>query len=400
MTAAARPAGTQRPGRCAMTAPTAGGGWLDRWAVSVGAGMLRAIMLARWSAHALVAVSMLGASVAHAEAVVATLAQVKGEVSVRAPGAGAYAKASAGATLASGARVKTGAGAEARLEYPGGAVLEIKPGSELIVRVPGGNKPAGATLFLGRVWSKVAKGAGGDTKFEVESANAVAGVRGTEFEVGVGLDGSTRVRVTEGEVAVGGEDDGARTGVKAGKELESEDGKLGKVRPSPADADWDGWFSRSAARMEKAGLKVAQSLDGRLGRRKAQVDKLVAEQKKLRQAIQRLEAAGKKGDDVRGELERTHAQLERVTARLESMKGRLEGAFGLFATWSARAQGLPDGAQIGAMARDVEKVAQDFADMIEEGTDQSQEGMDELMDDMRRGKSDRPKDSAADELFR
>ncbi len=357
--------------------------------------MLPATMLARASVLCMLLVS----SPAWADAAVAVLASAKGDVKVRAAGASAYAAAAPGAKLASGARVKTEAGGEAKLEYPGGIVVDVKPGSELIVRVGAGGKPSGATLFLGRVWSKVAKGAGGDTKFEVESANAVAGVRGTEFEVGVGLDGSTRVRVSEGEVGVASEDDPA-VGVKSGKEVESQDGKLGRLRSADADPDWDGWFGKSAARMEKAGLKVAQSLDGRLNRRKAQVDKLVAEQKKLRQQIVRLEAAGKRGEDVDAELKRTHAQMEKVTARLESMLARLQGAFGLFATWSNRAKGLPDGAQIGAMAKDVEKIAADYADMIEEGTDQSQEGMDEMMDDMRKGKSDKPKQNAADELFR
>lgn len=364
-------------------------------AVALLAARLRIAPALGSAAVGLAALAALPAWAAPADGV-AVLASVKGGVSVRAPGAASYAPARGGAQLASGARVKTEAGGEARLEYPGGIVVEVKPGSELIVRVGAPGKSSGATLFLGRVWSKVAKSAGGDTKFEVESANAVAGVRGTEFEVGVGLDGTTRVRVSEGEVGVASEDE-RTVGVKSGKEIESEDGKLGKLRPAEGDPDWDGWFGKSAARMEKAGLKVAQSLDGRLGRRKAQVEKLIAEQKKLRQQIVRLEKAG---EGSAAELARAHAQLEKVTARLESMASRLQGAFGLFATWSNRAKGLPDGEQIGAMARDVAKVAADFADMIEEGTDQSQEGMDELMDDMRKGKSDKPKDTAGDELFR
>jgi len=321
-----------------------------------------------------------------------------GDVKVKPPGPkGAYGAAAAGAKIANGSRVKTEATATAKLTYPDGSVVDVKSGSELIVRVVTG-RPSGVTLFAGRVWSKVAKGAGGDTKFEVESANAVAGVRGTEFEVGVGIDGSTRVRVTEGEVAVGGEDD-RPVPVSAGKEIESEDGRMGKARPAPEDPDWDGWFTRSAQRMEKTGLKVAKSLDGRLNRRKAQVQRLLAQIKTLKQAVIKLEAQKKRGEDVGTELEKKFSELEKVTARMEGMKERLEGAFGVFDRWKSGVPG-PDADKIAGMSKAIEKVAADFADMVEEGTDQSQESMDEMMDDGRRGKSDKPKDSAADELFK
>jgi len=59
-----------------------------------------------------------------------------------------------------------------------------------------------ARLFLGRLWAKVTSVIQGDQKFQVETENAVAGVRGTTFRVDANEDKSVLVRVYDGSVAV------------------------------------------------------------------------------------------------------------------------------------------------------------------------------------------------------
>ena len=49
------------------------------------------------------------------------------------------------------------------------------------------------------------KAVGAQSSYEITTANAVCGVRGTEFETAVGEDGSVRVRVLEGSVNVAGD---------------------------------------------------------------------------------------------------------------------------------------------------------------------------------------------------
>jgi len=61
-----------------------------------------------------------------------------------------------------------------------------------------------ARLVAGEVWAKVAKAVGGDSRFEVQTANAVAGVRGTTFRVNARTDRSVVVKVYGGTVAVAG----------------------------------------------------------------------------------------------------------------------------------------------------------------------------------------------------
>lgn len=77
-----------------------------------------------------------------------------------------------------------------------------------------------AHLLLGRIWSKVKKALKGQpTKYEITSDRAIAGVRGTVFEVALSPD-EARVQVEEGEVAVSRPGaPGAVESVRAGEAL-------------------------------------------------------------------------------------------------------------------------------------------------------------------------------------
>lgn len=332
------------------------------------------------------------------------LREHKGDVSVRLPQEKGYAPASSGAVLPEGTRLRTGQDGEATIRFEGGEESKVRPRSEIIVRASSSSegRTSGIVLFFGRVWSKIAKSAGAGNTFEVRSANAVAGVRGTEFEVGVADDGSTRVIVGDGVVAVEGDDAASPVEVARGWEIEgSSAGHLDGRKKAEQKPDWDGWFSARAKQLEKQGIRVARDLEGRLNRRREKVEALLKEQRGLRKAIEALEVKKETGSKVDGELKEKLSALERVTSRLEDMKARLHGAFGLFARWGALARkGGMDGAEdLGKMSDNIAKVAADFADMIEEGTDQSEEGMDDMLDDMKKGKKDRPTKNAGDELF-
>ncbi|MBI2372562.1 MAG: FecR domain-containing protein [Deltaproteobacteria bacterium] len=346
------------------------------------------------------ALSLSLASVAEAAPGSLEIVEVTGSVLGRGPSEKEFKVMTKGATLEPGSRVKTPVGGRARVRYPDGTETVVEEESEALLDVGSEDQPSSASLFLGRVWAKVAHATGSGSSYEVRSANAVAGVRGTVLEVGVGLDGSARVVVDEGKVVVDGEEGSSNVG--AGQLVEaSSSGRVGRVSKTPEDRDWSGWFSARAKKMEAEGLAVAKSLNGRLKTRKTQLKKLIDEQRGLRREIQALEKADKRGErGARAKLEQKMQRLERVTARLRSMRSRVEGAFALFRSWTERTKGLKDGPAIMAMASDVEKVAAEFADMIEEGTDMSEEGMEEMMDDMKSGKSDRPSKNEMDDFLK
>jgi hypothetical protein len=66
------------------------------------------------------------------------------------------------------------------------------------------DRKVSARLAVGKVWANVAKAVGGDARFEVQTENAVAGVRGTTFRVDAATDKSVVVKVYSGTVAVAG----------------------------------------------------------------------------------------------------------------------------------------------------------------------------------------------------
>lgn len=101
--------------------------------------------------------------------------------------------------LAAGDKIELGGDVHMRrgravIELDGGVTLRIFPKSKL--RLSSSKR---VLLLAGKIWAKVVSLAGGE-KFAVETSNAVAGVRGTEFVV-ERHDGRTKLAVIEGKVA-------------------------------------------------------------------------------------------------------------------------------------------------------------------------------------------------------
>lgn len=100
-------------------------------------------------------------------------------------------------------------GRRTRLEVKLGdaSVLRLGPLSRVLLEEAAFGRTAGerkvsAKLAVGKVWANVAKAVGGDARFEVQTDNAVAGVRGTTFRVDAAKDRSVVVKVYSGTVAV------------------------------------------------------------------------------------------------------------------------------------------------------------------------------------------------------
>jgi hypothetical protein len=112
--------------------------------------------------------------------------------------------------------IDVGAASNLKLTLTDESVLMLSPGSQLIIDEATfeGQDRKGfvARLGFGKVWAKVKKAlAGSDSKFEVKTERAVAGVRGTIFRVDYGETAKASipaqklrmvVRVVEGHVLV------------------------------------------------------------------------------------------------------------------------------------------------------------------------------------------------------
>jgi ferric-dicitrate binding protein FerR (iron transport regulator) len=126
---------------------------------------------------------------------------VEGDVKVT-PKGGAPAVVAAASVLHEGDLVRTGPDSRVEVQIATGTKLRIGPSAQAELREA---PPAGGRfrlkLAVGNLWAHVAKLLTGD-RFEIETENGVAGVRGTEFTVGAAGDGKgdDLLRVYQGAV--------------------------------------------------------------------------------------------------------------------------------------------------------------------------------------------------------
>lgn len=125
------------------------------------------------------------------------LVSVIGQVDIHRPDVG-WVTARPDDTVTVENRIRTGENARAELEYDDGTVLRMKSGCEIII-LEGSIK-----LNFGNTWVQAVKRG---TKFRVVTPTAVAGIKGTTFEVDVSRKtGDTRVAVYNGIVEVSAQD--------------------------------------------------------------------------------------------------------------------------------------------------------------------------------------------------
>lgn len=148
-----------------------------------------------------------------------------------------------------------------------GSVLRLGQSSKLRLKMAKTQgkrrKKVKARLFIGRVWASVTSFFGGkDNDFEVETDNAVAGVRGTRFSASTSEQGDTTVKVYEGKVLVSNEPTYQVKG-------HSKDNRVEVAGPQEISQDeWESLVagamqfirvSKSGAMSEPEGFETAQS---------------------------------------------------------------------------------------------------------------------------------------------
>lgn len=153
----------------------------------------------------LLALALLAAADAGGPPAAGTVTFLSGEATRTA--AGRAEALSAGSRVFEGDLLETQARTRLEVQLADASAVRLGPSSKVTLAVAAfGAAPEdrrfSASLALGRIWASVVHAVGGDSRFEVQTENAVAGVRGTAFEVEAAGDGSSAVRVYEGRVAV------------------------------------------------------------------------------------------------------------------------------------------------------------------------------------------------------
>ncbi len=115
--------------------------------------------------------------------------------------------------LKRGQEVKVGERSRIELRFPDGTVMRFAERStvkmdDIIYNPSTKDKKVRVDMAGGKLWANVKKLVTTDSKVEVKTVNAVAGVRGTVYRVNVDEDNSAMVKVYDGSVYVDGKQQG------------------------------------------------------------------------------------------------------------------------------------------------------------------------------------------------
>jgi len=220
--------------------------------------------------------------------------------------------------------VETKAGSRAVLVFDDGSRVLLGPNTRLKVNDPMTDGGSSVMLFLGRIFSKVVPRISEEPVFTVQTLTSTAGVRGTDFEVATGMDGSDIIGVDDGEVIVS--TDSEESPVKKGEEAEvSNDGIVKKVKRKPrTDEEWEQWFKqREQFFIEHSELvlnNLSRKIETSRARIKEQDDKLTELKKQLTE-----QAEGKRVFyfRVRNQLKQQIHIYSRMLSNLGQVNNRL-----------------------------------------------------------------------------
>ena len=340
------------------------------------------------------------------DSAIAELKAVSGQVWLITPAQKDEVPAIAPKALLAGTRIRTGADSSAELVFPDGSILKIRSNSAMQLS-PHRRRAQGKTsvlLFFGRLWNKVVKKVGAQSSYEITTANAVCGVRGTEFETAVGEDGTVRVRVLEGAVSVAG--DTNENLLKAGTEAQASEAGVGKSRKVSTKPGWRAWDHSKLRRFGQKAKPIIDSLKRSAEYRKKQIEQLRNEQRKLmddhKHAKDRLEMGDPRaGDTIRNIKKR----LDAIADKLADAGDRIGAQAGLVDRFADIASDprfqMIDRKYLEIEAKSLRKVQRDLDTLVKEGIDISAAAMDDLMKQMRKGDGGLKdkKGSSMDDLF-
>ena len=154
-----------------------------------------------------------------------------------------------------GETVATFSGATVKIVLRNNSIVKVMPASTIIINEVKFGKDSDRYAFgvvNGGMESKVSK-VGAKDYYKVYGPTTVAGVRGTEFLVAVGVNGSTDVMVKEGAVSLDG--DQKSESVKAGEKIEvpiNEEAKKEEIQQDNIDKEFSAFVAKNE-KVEKPG---------------------------------------------------------------------------------------------------------------------------------------------------
>lgn len=177
--------------------------------------------------------------------------------------------ASSGDLVRPGDQVRTSPDGHAVLTFIDGSTMTIEPAGSLVLEeATFGQGSVAVRVFqsVGLTWSSVSRLLAPGSRFEVRTPAITASVRGTAFEVEVAADGRTRVRTSEGAVAVSNDEGQVIVGEGAETTAEPAEAPAPPSTPPP-----------STGRVLEIGTRAVLVVDS-LGRACGQYDGRIVQQ--------------------------------------------------------------------------------------------------------------------------
>ena len=224
-----------------------------------------------------------------------------------------------------------------------------------------------------------------DETVRVVTMAAVAGVRGTAFDVVVGADGQTVVQVSEGIVAVDSDQSGA-VEVAPGRQVRADQRRVGAVRAAETREDWREVTTREGNR--RLVKEAKRSFDGAREGVKRRELKLQRVRTDLRRAVKTLKAARASGSDA-ATLKRHRREVRRLRAKLDRLIEQSMVTVG----WSEAVASLLDDPRFDQLPAkyirrelaSLQAVRKSLDALVKEGRDLSEGAMDSMLKNGREG---------------
>ena len=334
------------------------------------------------------------------------LVAVKGPVWVRPPDDEEY-RARAGERVPAGTRIRTGADGQAEIELADGSTLVVRDRSS--IQLSGlqrqREKKTSLLIFFGRVWNRISRSIGKQARYEINTPVLVAGVRGTRFEAGVGDDGSVRIVVQEGVVAVT-DDQGGETVLRE-QEIEADTDGLAPPRAIPQRVNWYQWRAAKRDRLRTEGRKIVDSFARRIDHQKGALSSYRSRQEEIAALRDAALPAAREGDAAAIEqVQQYNDELVAIADRIANLGDAAGSQFGLVDHFAALALDpefpMAEADYVTSEATRMLRIKEEFDQMVAEGTDISMEAMEKMLKEMsegRRGSLKFEKGSSAQDLW-
>jgi hypothetical protein len=212
-------------------------------------------------------------------------------------------------------RVVSAAGAKAEIKLDDGSLITVEPSSRVQIVDSRTNARHSSALMVVVGWIQAVVAPEAGSNLEVQTATAVAGVRGTEFTVAAAADCASRVGVEQGKVQVSGRNQELTLEPKQQVSVELQQQKaLAAEAYDPDRADWSGYLTGRAAQMAKRADKAAAEMDRELELRR---QRAVQARQTLAQQYQQVDKTSSEAEAVKDKPDQYAEKREALKKALE-----------------------------------------------------------------------------------